>query len=215
MVTTGLIAPTAVVVASSTAPASAATATRVVSAYSNQPFIYSSAKRASFRDNLYVGALVVDANGARVYEGTTTLQRRLAGQSSWSNVATSSGTSVFQTLRAAKNATYRVVYNGTSNYTASSAQRTIKVQRGVTTKNITGKRAGFKGKITPKAKTKIIIKRKVGKKWRPFRTQRTKPNGRFTIVLPAPSRKKTHWQITFKGSKGFAPSTLVGWTRRY
>lgn len=215
VVTTGLIAPAAVVVASSTAPASAATATQVVSGYSNQPAVYASRKPATVGDNVYAAGYALDGAGRRVTEGTVYLQRQLAGEATWSNIAVGSTSSVIATSKAVRNANYRVYYSGSANFAPSwTAPITIHVARKIKAKGMSGKRAGFKGKVAPAAKVKIVVQKKVGKKFKKFKTFRTDRKGRFTIVLPAPNRGKFTWKITFAGSKSYSKSVVKGTTYR-
>lgn len=212
VVTTGLIAPTAVVVASSTAPASAATATQIVSGYTNQPFVYASRKPATSGDNVYAAAYALDASGARVRDGAIFLQRQLAGEPGWSNVASGS-TSVINTSKAVRNANYRVYYTGSATYAPSvSATITINVGRKVKTKSIRGKQAGLKGNVKPAAKVKIIVQKKVGKKYKKFKTLRTNRKGSFKVILPAPRSGRSYWKITFAGSKGYSKTVWKGYT---
>lgn len=197
-------------------PASAATATKVASAYSNQPFIYGSPTRKgglSYKDHLYVGAVMLDAAGNRVYEGTMTLQRKEAGKKSWKTISTSTTGSLYNSdMRAVGNATYRITYSGTGTYAPSSDSRSFKVQRKVDIQTISGRRAGFKGKVLPRTKTTITILKKQGRNYKKFRTQKTSKKGTFVIYLPAPRSGEFHWKIIYKGDKHFKSSTIKGYT---
>jgi hypothetical protein len=213
VVTTGLIAPTAVVVASSTAPASAATATQVVSGYSNQPAVYASRKPATTGDNVYAAGYALDGAGRRVTEGTVYLQRQLAGEATWRNIAVGTTSSVIATSKAVRNANYRVYYTGSANFTPSwTPTIKINVGRKVKTKSIRGKQAGLKGNVKPAAKVKIIVQKKVGKKYKKFKTLRTNRKGSFKIILPAPRSGRSYWKITFAGSKGYSKTVWKGYT---
>ena len=217
LLTTALVGPTAAVI-STAAPASAAESTRIVSANSNTPWMYpgyrSQGKIPAVGETLSFSIDVKTASGADVYEGSVQVQFKPAGSSTWKTVASSSGAYLYDNIKARQNGTYRAVYSGTSAYSASSVSKTQKVQRKLTTENIRGNRAGLKGKLSPKGKTKIVIQKKSGKKWKGFRTQKTDKKGRFTIYLPAPRKGQFQWKITFKGNKKFAQTIVRGATKR-
>ncbi|WP_182526600.1 hypothetical protein [Nocardioides dongkuii] len=214
VISTALVAPMASLVATSASPASAATATRIVSAYAERPFIYSVSSPLEFGDSLSAGINVVDPAGNQVFDGSLTLQRQLAGQSSWTTVATSSTAYMYESVKAAGNATYRVLYSGDATYAASSAAIAVKVQRKIEIGGLTGRKAGFKGKVKPKDKTKITVLKKQGKKYKKFKALKSNKKGRFSMVLPAPRNGRFHWKIVFKGSRKFASSTIKGSTYR-
>lgn len=212
MLTVGLVAPATAIIATSGTTASAATATRIVSGYESGPAVRTSTRPATVGDNVYAAAYAVDANGNRVTEGTVFLQRQLAGEG-WKNLAAGGTSYVIETSKAVKNANYRIYYTGSANFTASvSPVIKIAVARKITSKDVRGNRAGITGKVAPKAKVKIVIKKKVGNKFKKFRTQRTTSKGRFTIILPAPRKGRFHWKITFKGSQGYSSSVIKGST---
>ncbi|MEI5674930.1 MULTISPECIES: hypothetical protein [unclassified Nocardioides] len=220
VVTTGLIAPTAVIVAS-TAPASAATATSIVSGSQGRGWIkvndYSSQAGAPVAgtDQVSFSINVKGADGKQVYDGSLVVQQLAAGSRSWQTIATSSSAYLYKSVDIKISAQYRVFYSGTAEYAPTGASvGTVKAQRKLTINGMSGKRAGFKGKVAPKAKIKIIVQKKVGKKFKKYKTVRSNRKGRFTVVLPAPSRGKFVWKITFKGSKGYTSSVIKGSTYR-
>lgn len=221
VVTVGLVAPAAAIVATSGTTASAATATRIVSGSTDRGWLsvskYSSQPGPAVygTDRISLSINVQDANGAQVYDGGLTVQRLDKGSSSWKTVASSSSAYLYDTITSYKTATYRVLYAGTAEYSASSAAAGVKAQRKLDINTLSGRKAGFKGKLSPKAKTKIVVQKKVGKKYKKFKTLKSNKKGRFTVVLPAPRKGKFFWKITFKGSKGFASSTLKGNTYKY
>ncbi|MDN4174172.1 hypothetical protein QWY28_14510 [Nocardioides sp. SOB77] len=224
LLTTGLIAPAAAVVATA-APAAAATATQIVSGSEDRPWFhvndYSSIPGAPVykRDSISLSINVADANGQQVYDGDITVQRQLQGKDAWTTVARSNpgDAYLYETLDIVGSATYRVLYAGNATYAPSSAQAATKAQRDLEITGISGRKTGFEGKLSPKAKVKILVAKKVGKTWKKYRTAASDAQGRFRVVLPAPGRSGTkfHWKITFRGSKGFVASTVKGTTYRY
>lgn len=213
VITAGLVAPTAAIVSTISTPASAAIATAVVPASGDRPLIYTSSRPATYGDNLYANVDIVAADGSSPYGGTTTVYQMLAGQSTWSTVSTTSGAyASLSGVKAKGNATYRIAWSGSGDWAGSSADVIVQVQREVDTQSFSGRQAGFKGKVSPKGKVKIVIQKKVGKKYKKFRTQKTDAKGRFKVTLPAPRRGKFFWKITFSGSKTFKKTVIKGST---
>jgi len=218
------LAATTLVAVATTAPASAATPVTIISGTSGKPWIYPSSYRSQRGAPVAGSSLSVSVNVTApgvetVYAGTVAVQRLVPG-SSWKTVLTSANAYLYDTLKVVSNAQYRVVYSGGTNYQGSfdpavSAGKTIKAQRKLTTSTLSGRKAGFKGKISPKKKVKIVVLKKQGKKYKKFKTLRTSKKGRFTVVLPAPRRGKFFWKIIFKGDKKFQPSTIKGNTYKY
>ncbi|MQW77246.1 hypothetical protein GHK92_15335 [Nocardioides sp. dk4132] len=215
LLTTALVGPTAAVI-STAAPASAAESTRIVGASSTGQWLYpvtrSQGKIPARGDSLGVSIEVVTSSGSQVYDGSLQVQFKAAGSSKWKTVASASSAYLYDTIKYRQNGTYRAVYGGTGSYSSSSISKKQKVQRKVTVQGISGKRAGFKGKVSPKGKVKIAIQKKSGKKWKGFRTQKTDKKGRYTIYLPAPRSGRFNWKITFSGSKKFAKTIVRGYT---
>ena len=90
----------------------------------------------------------------------------------------------------------------------------VAVRRKINYSSIRGRSTGIQGKVKPGAKTKIKVLRKAGKKYKKFKTVKTKGNGKFLISLPAPRRGEFKWKIVFKGGKKFASTTVKGRTYR-
>lgn len=160
--------------------------------------------------------------------GSAVLQFLPKGSSTWRTVQSDDqGYSFyFYPVRVTGPGTFRVAYSGgtyDSNYdgtpeyqfTASSSDKTPKVQRKLSYKEVPGRQAGIQGKVAPKAKLKIVVLKKVGKKFKKFKVARTTGSGAFRIILPAPRRGNWYWKIIFSGSKGFAPSVVSGRTYSY
>ena len=216
VVTAGLVAPAAAIV-STTAPASAAVATSIAPVSTDRPLIYATRKVATYGDNLYSNIDVVAADGSSPYGGVTTVQQQLAGQSTWTTVSTTNGAyASLSNVKARANATYRISWSGSGNWSPTPPVNvSVKVTRDVDMRGISGK-AGFTGKVKPKGKVKIRVEKKVGKKWKKFRTFKTKKNGKFWMILQAPRRGgKLTWRFTFVGNKSFTKTVYKGWTRRY
>lgn len=219
------LAATSLVAVATAAPASAATPVTIISGSSTgKPWIYPSSYRSQpgapvVGSSLSVSINVTAPGVETVYAGTVAVQRMVPG-SSWKTVLTSPNAYMYDTLRVVSNAKYRVVYSGGTNYQgsfdpATSAAKSIKAQRKLSTSTLSGRHAGFKGKISPKKKLKITVFKKQGKKFKKFKKLRTSKKGRFTVVLPAPRRGKFHWKIVFKGDKKFVSSTIKGNTYKY
>jgi hypothetical protein len=213
VITVGLVAPTAAIVSTIGTPAAAAVATSIVPASGDRPLIYTSSRPATYGDNLYANVDIVAADGSSPYGGTTTVYQMLAGQSTWSTISTTSGAYVsLSGVKARGNATYRISWTGSGEWTGATADVVVKVSRDVDTQSFSGRQAGFKGKVSPKGKVKIVIQKKVGKKYKKFRTQKTDAKGRFTVTLPAPRRGKFFWKITFSGNKLYTKTVIKGST---
>lgn len=212
-VATALAAPVAVL-ATSAAPASAAVATKIVGGTDGKPWIYRSSYATQpgvpvFGDTLNLSIEVADANGAQVYNGTLTVQQKLAGKKSWKTIKTSSTAYLFDTIKAKGNATYRVLYSGSGDYSPSGAQGKVKVQRKFDIDTISGKRAGLKGKVSPKFKGKIVVLKKQGKKWKKWKTVRTNKKSRFVVYLPAPRTGRIYWQLKIGSTKAFSTTNSI------
>lgn len=200
-------------VALSSAPAQAATATVTTLEASRNLLEFKSGYSP------FLSASVRDASGNSVYAGTVSLQASEAG-GAWKTIksTTAGGYLSFSDVIPNKNTQYRVAYSGGTNYAgtyaaSSSGTVAIKVMRKLTIKNPKGTK--IKGKIAPKyAKKKVVIKKKVGKKWKKFRTLKTNKKSRFTITLPA-KRKRTYFRFIVPGNKAYAKNVSEGSTIRY
>jgi hypothetical protein len=205
-VVTSLAAPAALL--TTTAPASAATATKIVSGTDGKKWIYPSSYRSQpgvprYGDTLSLSINVETSSGSQVYDGTLTVQRLVPG-GSWKTIATSDSAYLYESTKAVGNATYRVLYSGSGDYAPSDAALTGKIQRKLDLQGVSGKRAGIKGKVSPKFKGKVVILKKQGKKWKRFKAVRTNKKSRFVAYLPAPRRGKYFWRIQIASSKAFA-----------
>ena len=207
-VTTVALAGPALAVVATTAPASAATATRIAgsdggawikaSSYRTQPGV------PVYGDTLSLSINVVTDAGQQVYDGTLTVQRQLAGQSSWTTVATSTSAYIYDSIKAAGNATYRVIYSGSGDYAPSSDAVSAKVQRKLEYKNVGDRKVVIAGKVSPKFRGVVKIFKQQGKKWKTYKTVRTNSLGRFTTPLPAPRNGRFYWKMEIAASKAFS-----------
>lgn len=170
----------------------------------------------------FIGS-VVASNGDSVYEGTVTLYRLTPADPTWVPMATveSGGYISFENFKPQTNAAYKAVYSGATavdayhdNYAASeTAPYAVNVFRKLSIKNPRG--TFIKGKVAPKyKKKKIVILKKVGKKYKKFRTLRTNKKSRFSTTLPA-SRRRTFFRITVPGDKNFVTAVQEGSTISY
>lgn len=213
MLATALAATTLGVVATAS-PAAAATATKIVPSSGSSWISYSSKTQPGAPVNgstiyFYLDVDTTDGSTAP-YAGTMKVQRKLAGSSKWTTVATSTGAYLYDSTKAVANATYRASYSGGSSgenvWSPSSADKSIKVQRKIDFKNVGNKKVVLSGKVAPKYKGKVAIFKKNGKKWKKFKTVRTNKKSKFRTSLPAPRNGKYFWNVKISGSKKFAPS---------
>jgi hypothetical protein len=219
VVAVALAGPTAALATSSPA-AAATTATHVVGA-DNGPWLAPPASQAQpgalvYGDRLSLAVNVVTDGGEQVFEGTLAVQRRLAGASAWTTVATTTTADLYSSVRAVGNATYRVLYSGTETYAASSVAATVKVQHKLALTGTSGRQAGIKGAVSPKYRGPVTVLKKTGKRWTKFKTVRTSPRSRFFVTLPAPRKGKYFWRLTIRSSRAFAVTqSPVYYTTRY
>ncbi|GAB3195145.1 hypothetical protein GCM10027062_01350 [Nocardioides hungaricus] len=216
-VVTSLAAPAALLTSS---PAAAATATRIVGGSDGKGWLYASSYRSqpgvpAYGDTLSLSINVVTDAGQQVYDGTLTVQRKVPG-SDWKTIGSESSAYLYKSIKAVGNASYRVLYSGTADYAPATAGVTSKVQRKLDLQGISGKRAGVKGKVSPKLKGKVVILKKQGKKWKRFKAVRTNKKSRFVVYLPAPRKGKYFWRIQIASSKAFATTnSRTYYTRKY
>lgn len=118
-----------------------------------------------------------------------------------------------------ENTQLKVVYSGApaaysyqDTFTAGeSAIVAAPVTRKVVLKNPKG--TLLKGKISPDyGKKKIKVAKKVGKKWKKYKTFKTTSAGKYKFTLPAPRRGKTQWRITVPGDSKFTKWETKGYT---
>lgn len=224
LLSTALVATSVVVVATAAAPAQAVETvqTRIVPGSDTRPVFSSYSKPLAYGDDISVNADVEGfINGAwtQIYAGSVTVTEQRLGGAAPSVVASNTSAYVYKSFKTRGKAYYTVSYSGGTggypavNYAPTSASYSVmNVQRKLTTSTISGKRAGFKGKLSPAKKVKITVFKKHGKKFKKFKKLRSAKNGRFTVVLPAPRRGKFHWRIVFAGDKKFSASGIKGST---
>ncbi|WP_284534050.1 hypothetical protein [Nocardioides sp. T2.26MG-1] len=207
MTTTLLAGPALAVVATAT-PAAAVTATHVVGA-DGKPWIAGPGYRTQpgvpvYGDTLSLSINVVTDSGEQVYDGTLTVERQLAGQTTWTTVATSSSAYLYDSITAKGNAIYRVTYSGSGDYSPSSDAVAARIQRklGISVKE--GRSIIVTIKVSPKYRGAITVLKKQGKQWKKFKSVRTNAKSRATFTLPAPRRGKFYWKFTIRSSKAFA-----------
>lgn len=187
-------------------PAHAATATQVDFTINRSKAVYG--------DDIYFYGTVKTTGGGYVYTGVASLQVSEAG-GAWRTVANDDTPSVliFPARRAGSNAVYRVVYTGDATYASSvSANRALKVTRDL---NERIKGVVFNGKVAPSYKRKpVVIQVKAGR-WKKFKVIRTDRRSRWSIKLPARS-KRTYFRAVVAGDKAFVKSiSRVAYTYRY
>lgn len=175
-----------------------------------------------YGDRILFDAAVTTTDPANPYApGAATLYILRPGSTTWEPISSDEGVSYlyFTDVVAESNATYKVVYPGGTDatgdvYTASeSAPFAISTSRKLDIKNPRG--TFIKGKVSPDyKKSKVLVQKKVGKKWKKFRTLKTDKKSKFSTTLPA-TRKRTYWRFVVKGDSAFAATTAEGSTIRY
>jgi hypothetical protein len=217
------LAATSLALATTSAPASAATPVTIVSGTQGKPWIYPSSYKSQPGAPVYGSSLSVSINVTapgvdQVYAGIVAVQRLVPG-GAWTTILQSDSAYLYDTIKVTSNASYRVLYSGGSNYQgtfdpATSAETGIKAQRKLSYSEVPGSRTGIKGKLSPAKRVKITVLKKVGKKLKRFKVLHSNRKGRYTVVLPAPRRGKFHWKIVFAGDRNFAGSVVRGSTYR-
>ena len=180
-----------------------------------------SAAALTYGDDFSVSSDVTDTAGAPVYKGTSTLYAMEAGSTAWVPVVTEAASYSIYDVKPQANTAYKIVYSGYAAVTTSennlapseSAPFGVEVARKLTIKNPRG--TFIKGKVAPDyKKKKVLIHKKVGKRWVKFRTLKTNKKSAFATTLPA-SRKRTYFRIMVKGDSKFATAAQVGSTISY
>ena len=174
----------------------------------------------------YVSGRITDPTGIEGPSGGQAhLQVWTPSNPVWSTVATddSPGYLFFDAdFRFTTNAQFKVVFTGSpaqgswdDTYVAGeSAVMNAPVTRKVVLKNPKG--TLIKGKVTPDYRKKPIkVQKKVGKKWKKYRTFKTSKAGKYSFKLPAPRRGKWTWKITVKGDANYATWSTTGTTYSY
>jgi hypothetical protein len=221
VVATAVVAPAAVL--ATTTAASAATATKIVSGTSGKGWIYASPYRTQpgvpkYGDTLNLSINVKTTSGARVYDGTLTVQRKLAGASSWTTVKRSSSAYMYDDIKAVGNATYRVLYSGgsdsTATYAPSAAAVKSKVQRKINDKISGRHKLTFHGKVVPnykRSKVTIQWKKKKHGHWKKYKVVKTNKKSKFAARVGAPRRGYWYFRAVIPGGKKFVASTTGTW----
>ena len=214
LVATGLVGLTPLAVS---APAEAAGGT-----WGTTIAITPSESRVVYGDDLWITGTVAtgDATGDTWLYGTVTLLAMPAGATTWTTVATDDtyGSFSFYDVKPSLTTAYKVVFSDTDPdtyaYAASeSPGSAVGVQRKVRVDN---RRTTFFGKVTPDyAHRPVKVERRFGRQWRTHKIVRTDARGRWSIRLPAPSRRKTHWRFTVKSDSSYLGWQAQGWTVRY
>jgi hypothetical protein len=207
-VTATLLAGPAIAIVATASPAAAVTATHVVGS-DGKPWIVGPSYRTQpgvpvYGDTLSLSINVVTDSGEQVYDGTLTVERQLAGRSTWSTVATSTSAYLYDSIKAQGNATYRVTYSGSGDYAPSSDAVSASIQRKLDVGVKEGRKIVVTIKVAPKYHGAITVLKKQGKKWKKFKTVRTNAKSRASFTLPAPRRGKFYWKFTIRADKAFA-----------
>ncbi|WP_426241924.1 hypothetical protein [Nocardioides sp. LHG3406-4] len=178
----------------------------------------------SYGDEVSITASVKEPDGSSVYDGTVALQVSTAAAPAWTTVATddASGYIYFNDIKPTANASYKLVYSG---YTAQStyqdtyvASESTPVTVGVS-RAIKAKTPGLRvvGKVTPDYKKgKVKVFRKVGKKYKPFKTVKTDKKSKFSVKLPAAKRgKKLFFRLYIPADASFTATVDDYYTYSY
>lgn len=223
-VTAGLLGVTPIAI-SAPAHADGQTYTPVITFEINESGLPAQAP-FEYGQGFYASGKITDPTGIEGPSGGQAfLQVMTASNPTWTTIATDDSPSYLffdGDFRFSENAQYKVVFTGSTalgswddSYTAGESTAIVTpVTRKVVFKNPKG--TVIKGKITPKYKKKPIkVQKKVGKKWKKFRTFKTTKRGTYRFTLPAPRRGKWRWKITVPGNSQFAPWVTVGNTYSY
>lgn len=220
-VTAGLLGLTPIAI-SAPAQADGQTYTPVITATLNvtdspfePPYMYGG--------GFYVSGTITDPSGVESPSGGQALLQVLTSSNpTWTTVAVDESPGYLfldADLRFTENAQYKVVFTGSTalnqyddSYLAGeSVAIAAPVTRKVTFNNPRG--TLIKGKVTPDyGKKKIKVAKKVGNKWRKYKTFKTTSAGKYRFTLPAPRRGKTQWRITVPGNAQFTKWETRGYT---
>lgn len=216
-VTAGLLGVTPIAIS---APAHAVTENRTTTTTIELLYV-EPGTAAAYGDDVALRGTVLDNTGASTYEGTVTLYQITAANPAGIAIATvpASGYIAFPDVKATENSAFKAVYSGyaatatyENNYAASEAVPVaLPVTRKVVFKNPKG--TLIKGKVTPDyGKKKIKVQKRVGKKWKKFKTFKTTSTGTYKFTLPAPRRGKTQFKISVPGNAQFTTWETTGYT---
>ena len=167
----------------------------------------------SYGEDLSFSGRVTASDGTLASDGTVSLVVRTPSNPAWTVVATDDypGSYFFSGVKPSSNSEFMIVYSG---YTATAsfedtyaASQSVPVAVGVA-RAIKAKTPGLRvvGKVTPDyAKSKVKVFRKVGKKYKPFKTVKTNKKSKFSVKLPAAKRgKKLFFRLYIPGNAEFA-----------
>ena len=220
-VTAGLLGVTPIAI-SAPAQADGQTYTPVVTTTLNisnspyeAPYVYGG--------GFYVSGTVTDPSGIESPSGgTASLQVLTSSNPAWTTIAVddSPGYLFFDgDFTFSENAQYKVVFSGSTALGAWDdsylAGESVAMAAPVTRKVVFSNPKGtlIKGKVTPSyGKKKIKVQRKVGKKWKKYKTFKTTAAGKYRFTLPAPRRGKTQWKISVPGNAQFTTWQTTGYT---
>lgn len=173
----------------------------------------------------YVSGTVTDPNG--LYDANSDadvayLQIYTASNPVWTTIATdeSPGFLFFDgDFTFPENAQLKVVYPGAaaaySFQDSFTAGESVPINAPVTRKVVFKNPKGtlIKGNVSPDyGKKKIKVAKKVGKKWKKYKTFKTTSAGKYRFTLPAPRRGRTQWRITVPGDAKFTAWETKGYT---
>lgn len=171
----------------------------------------------------YVSGTVKDPSGIEGPSGGQAhLQVLTPANPVWTTIAVDDSPSYLffdGDFRFTSNAQFKVVFTGStalgtwddSYLPGESAVIDAPVTRKVVFTNPKG--TVIKGRVSPDYKRKPIkVHKKVGKRWKKYRTFKTTSRSTYKFTLPAPRRGRWHWRITVPGSSTFAPWVTVGST---
>ena len=228
---TVLASTSLVVVATASSPASAVTPveTRIVARYPDRGIFSSYSMPVTYGDSISIYADVeglVNGVWTDIYPGQITVTQQLIGSKSATTVATSDSAYLSKSITARGNADYTLTYSGATTsddaYAYAPTAVTVRVkdiQRKLDVTPKSGrKKLGLAGKISPKGTYRVIVLKKVGKKWKKYKGLRTTSRGTFFARLPAPSRRgqKILWKLAIPGSGAFSQTNSgVYYTTKY
>ncbi len=192
------------------------TTTTIELAYGDNPVEYGG-------DVVLRGA-VVASDGNSAYEGTATLYQYTPSNPTWTPVATvdASGYLSLPDQKPTSNVAYKVVYSGyaaTNAYQDNYAPSESAVLNVGVTYKLKARTPGTSivGKIKPSYKNKkVLIQRKVGKKYKKYRTVKTNKKSAFRVKLPTGRRgQKVYFRVIIKGTSKITTLAAGFYTIRY
>lgn len=146
--------------------------------------------------------------------GTLTLFAKPAGSSSWTKVRTVAASEFVDLEEDAvtRNTQYYAAYSGGPSAAhgtfapSDSDVVTVRVKRKVTVK-VKGRT--LSGKVAPgHAKKKVVVQKKVGSRWKKFRTVTTTSRSRLSLRLPT-TRKKVVYRVTVPADRAYVKTSVT------